>query len=57
MAPGEEGVALDWAKHGDEIRDLWSKSTLEQVKKHMSEKYNFNARYARNGICWNETLP
>ena len=50
MAPGEEGTTLDWAKHGDEIRALLSKKTLAQVKDHMSQKYNFNARYARHGI-------
>lgn len=39
--------ALDWAKHSDEIRDLFisQNKTLAQVITHMKERHNFKATY------------
>lgn len=38
---------LDWAKHTDEIHDLFisQDKTLAQVISHMKEKHNFKATY------------
>jgi hypothetical protein len=38
---------LDWAKHQDEIRDLFVSrgKTLNEVIVHMREKHGFEARY------------
>ncbi|KAH6623191.1 ankyrin repeat-containing domain protein [Chaetomium tenue] len=47
MPLNEEGAALDWAKHEDEIRTLLSTKTLPQVTQHMREKYNFDASDAQ----------
>jgi hypothetical protein len=52
MLPAEEGTPLDWAKHEDEILELFvsRNKTLREVMEQMRTKHNFNPTYARHQV-------